>query len=215
MEGHVAFHFLHDLVDVSIQNGDGAKAFQIAERLGAILGAPTPVGIDAPERYMCKDNDGGAPGKMLYIILQPLKLLGAEGTETASLEIHDVDQGDEVHAFFIKAVPAPAFAPLAITLEKLLAVIAQDVVLTGHKERIFGRGRLQQLVYGIEFLGFGEVADITGVKEKFRERRQRIDFIDCRLQRSHHVRIGGLVEAHVAVADLHEAQLPLRTDGNF
>src|SRR5580704_6685541 len=40
--------------------------------------------------------------------------------------------------------------------------------------------------------------------------RKRVDFVDGRLQRGRNVAICGLVESHVAVADLNETQLARR-----
>ncbi len=36
----------------------------------------------------------------------------------------------------------------------------------------------------------------------------RVDLVDCRLQRSGNIRVGRLVKADVAIADLHKAEVP-------
>ena len=75
-----------------------------------------------------------------------------------------------------------------------------------HEEHIFA-GALQDLIHIVEFLGLREMADVSRVQQKLRRRRQRIDLIDRRFLSSGHVQIRRFVESHVAVADLHEAQL--------
>ena len=54
MKRDVAFHLLHDLMDMPVQDGDRAETLQISERLLAVVGAPTPFGIDRPERDVRK-----------------------------------------------------------------------------------------------------------------------------------------------------------------
>src|SRR5258708_36856674 len=50
VERDVAFHLLHDLMNVAVQNGDGTEALQVSECLLAVIRAPAPFGIDRPER---------------------------------------------------------------------------------------------------------------------------------------------------------------------
>ena len=49
----------------------------------------------------------------------------------------DIDQADKVHALVIEAVPPRALCAFAKTLEKLLAVVGENVVLAGHKKNLF------------------------------------------------------------------------------
>src|ERR1700730_12104022 len=51
------------------------------------------------------------------------------------------------------------------------------------------------------------MADVARVQQEFRRLCQPIDFVHGRLQGPNHVRIGWLVEAQVAVADLYEAEV--------
>src|ERR1700685_1524246 len=51
------------------------------------------------------------------------------------------------------------------------------------------------------------MADVAGVQQEVWRRRQRVDFIYGCLESSHNIRIGRLVEAHVAVADLNKAEV--------
>src|ERR1700730_10917089 len=60
VECDVAFHLLHYLVDVAIENGYRAEAFEMAERLRTVRGGPTPFGVDRPEWDMRKDDNGTA-----------------------------------------------------------------------------------------------------------------------------------------------------------
>ena len=92
------------------------KRFRYAKRLRAIVGAPAPFGIDRPQRNVREDDDGRAAGEPFHIIFEPLELLGAELAQAAGLQVHHVDQADEVHAFVIEAVPAVALRALAVAL---------------------------------------------------------------------------------------------------
>src|SRR5258708_3953647 len=57
VERDVAFHLLHDLMDMPVQDGDGTEALQVSERLLAVVSAPTPFGIHRPERDMSEDDN--------------------------------------------------------------------------------------------------------------------------------------------------------------
>jgi hypothetical protein len=52
VEGNVALDLLQDLMNVAVQDCDRAEAFEVAERLRAILRAPAPLCVDGPERDM-------------------------------------------------------------------------------------------------------------------------------------------------------------------
>src|SRR5262245_42600903 len=69
VEGDVALHFLHDLVDVSVQYRDGAKAAQLAEQRLRIAGAPAPGLVNVPEWHVREDHDGGARAAPLEVRL--------------------------------------------------------------------------------------------------------------------------------------------------
>ena len=68
MEGHVAFHLLHDLVDVPVQHSDGPETLQEHQGLHAVIRAPTPIGIDGPQRDMGENDDRRAVGFALEIV---------------------------------------------------------------------------------------------------------------------------------------------------
>jgi hypothetical protein len=59
-----------------------------------------------------------------------------------------------MRAFLIEAVPAGTLGPLAISLEVLLAVIAQDVVFARNIEDLARLGVLQHLASVSNSLGF-------------------------------------------------------------
>src|SRR5579884_3525087 len=54
------------------------------------------------------------------------------------------------------------------------------------------------------------MADVAGVQQKLRLHVKRLYAVECGLKSPGDVRIGGLVESHVAVADLNEAEFALR-----
>src|SRR5271169_3962869 len=109
VERDVAFHLLHDLMDMPIQDGNRAEALQVSEGLLAVVGAPTPFGINRPERDVREHDHRRAAFQVPYIILEPLELLGAERSEAAGFEVHYVDEANEVRALVVKAVPALSF----------------------------------------------------------------------------------------------------------
>src|SRR3954453_368655 len=48
VEGDVAFDLLHHLMDMAVEHGHRAKAFEILQRAGAVFGTPTPGRIHRP-----------------------------------------------------------------------------------------------------------------------------------------------------------------------
>src|ERR1700675_5065073 len=80
-------------------------------------------------------------------------------------------------------------------------------MLTRHKVDLFGGRSLQCLVQRVEFTRLRELTQITGVNDEIRFVGHRVDLVDCRLQSSGDVRVGRLVKADVAVADLHKAEV--------
>src|ERR1700733_2734821 len=57
MEGDMALDFLHDLMDVAVQHGDGAEALQVAQRLSTVLRTPAPILISDPKGHMREQHD--------------------------------------------------------------------------------------------------------------------------------------------------------------
>ena len=98
VEGDVALDLLHDLVDVAVEHGHRAEPLQVGERLRAVVRAPAPLRIDGPQRDVGEHHDRRARREPRHVVLEPLELLGAEVAEPAGLEVDDVDEADEVHA---------------------------------------------------------------------------------------------------------------------
>src|SRR6266403_1353052 len=149
VKSHIAFNFLHGLVNVSVQNCYRAKLLEIRERLRAVVGPPSPLRIDRPERDMGKDNDWRAVLQVLDITFKPLELIVAEGTQTAGFEIHHVHKADEVNAILVEAVPALSFGVFCVTLAKHGALVIENVVFSWHKENLF-ISSFQNLVHVVE-----------------------------------------------------------------
>src|SRR6202047_3907781 len=96
VERNIAFDLLHDLVYVPVQNRHGPKSLQVRKRLLAVVGAPTPLGINRPERDVREDNDRRAALQSSDIFLNPFELLRAEISKATCLEIQHIDQADEM-----------------------------------------------------------------------------------------------------------------------
>ena len=76
------------------------------------------------------------------------------------------------------------------------------------------RAQASQNLFGcIELVGPCQMRDVAGVHDELRLPRQRVDAVDDAFQRSGNVRIGGLMKADVAVADLNEKRRVGQTGG--
>src|SRR5262245_26696756 len=95
------------------------------ERTLAVVGAPPPLGIDRPERYVGIDDDWRTALETLHIPSEPLELLRSERAKSAGFQIDHVHQADEVHSVFVEAVPAGALRPLSETLQIAVAVVLE------------------------------------------------------------------------------------------
>src|SRR5271168_5318646 len=206
VEGYVALNFLHDLVDMAVEDADGAEALEVGEGLRAVVGAPTPFGIDAPEGDVREDDDGRAGRELFHVVFEPLELIGAEQAQAAGFEVSHVVEGDEVDALLVKAVPAAALGAFAEAVEEFAAVVNEHVVLAGNVVDLAGAEAFEHLGGGVELGGLGEVRDVAGVEHEFRSDGQSVDAIDGDLKRGGDVRVRGLVEAEVAVADLGKGE---------
>ncbi len=83
-------------------------------------------------------------------------------------------------------------------------------MLAGNIEDVFGLNGFQHLIHRVELLRFRMMREVAGVNEKLRLLGQRVDLVDGGLQRAGNVRIGRLVEADVAVADLDKREVVFR-----
>src|SRR5215471_7967842 len=136
--GHLALDLLHDLVDVAVEHGHRAKALQIRQCLRCVLGRPAPLRIEWPHWDVGKHHDRRRGTQPLQILLQPFKLVAAETAGVRFLEAQYVGHRDKMYAGMVKAVAARRRCFLGEALEKLLAVVADDVVLTWYvADRLF------------------------------------------------------------------------------
>ena len=154
---------------------------------------------------MGEDDDRRARAARGEIGLQPGELIGSEIAHAPRLEIDDVDEADEVSAARIEGIPAVALGALAVAIEIELAIVVENVVLAGHIMHV-EPGLADDLVGRIELGGLRKVADIAGVDHEGRLGRQSIHLGDRLGQRAIGVRVRGLVEADMAVAELEEAE---------
>ena len=58
VEGDVAFHFLHDLMDVAVEDRHRAEACEELQSFGRIVCAPAPLRINRPQRNVGEDDEG-------------------------------------------------------------------------------------------------------------------------------------------------------------
>ena len=85
---------------------------------------------------MGEDDDRGRGGKPHHIVGKPGELLGPEQAEAAGLEVHDIDEADEVDAVLVERVPAGTFGVLAVSIETgpaliVLLILPGDALRSG------------------------------------------------------------------------------------
>src|SRR5580765_8374579 len=105
----VTLDLLHGLMNVSVENGHGAKLFQVPKGLRAVLGSPSPFRINRPQRDMRENDDGRAGLEMLHVFFEPLELLVSKRSQSSRFQIHYVHQTNEVHALLFKDIPKSMF----------------------------------------------------------------------------------------------------------
>src|SRR3984893_14157094 len=211
VECDVAFDLLHDLVNVAVEHRHRAEAFEVVERARRVFRAPSPGGIDRPQRNVREDDDRGRCRAALEVALQPFELLVAEIAQAAGLEIDHVDEADEMHAVGVEAVPARAFGAATVAVAVELHVLVENVVFARYVMHVEPRLR-DDAVGVVKFGRLGEMGDIAGVNDEGWLDRKRIDLVQRFLERADRVRVRRLVESDMAVADLQEGQ-PARCDG--
>src|SRR5690349_14023758 len=155
---------------------------------------------------MGEDHDRRARRQAGDVVFQPLKLFFAEIAEPAGLEVHDIDETDEMDALLVETVPARPTRSLAVAVEIGLALlIVEQVMLAGDIKD--GQTCLpDQLIGIVEFLVLGQVADIARVDHEAGLHRQQLDPVDRLAECRERIRIGRLVETDMAVADLKEGE---------
>src|SRR5271170_844701 len=70
----IAFHLLHNLMDMAIEYCDRAKSLQHCEGLLAVRCSPSPRWVHSPEWNVRKNYNGSAALQPAEILLQPVKL---------------------------------------------------------------------------------------------------------------------------------------------
>src|SRR6185437_11317884 len=205
VEGDVTLDLLHHLMNVPVEHGHRAETLHVAERLRAILGAPAPLRIDGPQRDMREHHDRRRRRAAFEIGLDPFELLVAEATHAAALEIGDIDQAHDVHAVAVKRIIARALGAAAVALFVDLDLGIDDVVLARHVMHV-ELGLRDNLIGVVEFRRLGQMRDVAGMDHESGLYRNRLDLADRLFQRALGVRVGRLVEAHMAVSDLQERE---------
>src|ERR1700719_787160 len=133
VECDVALHLLYDLMNVTVEHRHRTEPFEGRQCLLRIVGAPTPVLVDRPQRNMSEDDDRRGCGETLHIVGEPGELLGAQNTHAAGLEVHHADESDEMDAIVVERIPAGALGVLAVALEVGLARrFVDEVVFARH-----------------------------------------------------------------------------------
>ncbi len=205
VEGDVALDLLHELVDVSVEDGDRTEAPHEAEGGGGVVGAPAPVGVHGEERDVAEDHQRRLALHPLEVAFEPRQLVGAQVAEL--LEIDGVHQGDEVRAPMVEAEPAVALGAGPEELPVLLAGVVGGVVLAGQDQDLARPQRGEHLLDLVELFVGRVVGQVTGVDDEIGPGREPVDEVDGALEGLGDVGIGGAGEADVAVGDLHEAEV--------
>ena len=190
---------------MAVEAGDRGEATQIAQRLGSVVGPPSPLWVDLPKRYVGEHHDRGAGGESGNVLLEPGKLVAAKRSEATWFQVQHVHEADEVDAF-VEAVPAVPLRVLAVPVVEVLSVIDEHVMLARHEEPPAGIHLLQHLIEGIELVVLAQVAQVAGVDHQVRPGIGGVDLGDCRAESAEDILVRVLAEADVAIADLDEAQ---------
>jgi len=110
-------------------------------------------------------------------------------------------------ALEVKAVPAQPASVLTITVQILLPIVAEHIVLAGYIESPAYLGALQHFIDCVEFLGFGEMREVARVNQQLGSLEQSVDPVYGGFQSADHVLVRFLGETDVAVADLNEREI--------
>ncbi len=85
---------------------------------------------------MREDDDRRARCAAPQVGLEPRELVVAELAQAVRLEMHDVDEREEVHALVVEAVVAPVRGSLAEAAEVFGPGTVGHVVLAGHRMQV-------------------------------------------------------------------------------
>src|SRR6476659_10984812 len=115
---------------------------------------------------MGEDDDWRRVRFVLDIVVEPGELVGPEPSKAAGLEVDHVDEGNEVNAVIVEAVPTRALGALTVTGEIGLAqALVDDVMLAGNVVHI-ELGLTDQLAGIVEFVGLGALGDIAAMNHE-------------------------------------------------
>src|ERR1700674_3436772 len=117
---------------------------------------------------MCKNYDRCAGGAASEVGLHPLELVGSQGTETARLELQDIDQRDEVNAGMVKTVVALVVGGLDEAVEIVGNRRIGGVVFARSGVELCRAQSREQLLRQIEFGRPRQMGDIPRVEDECR-----------------------------------------------
>jgi len=130
MEGDIALHLLDDLVDMPVQHRHRTETAHQRHHLIGVTRAPAPGFVNGPHGHMREKHQwlaGGATGKIVPAARASCS--GPNPPRPLGLEVHDIDEGDEVHSVVVEAVPSLIVRSLAEAVEIFGADPVSDVML--------------------------------------------------------------------------------------
>src|SRR5262245_65131614 len=130
MKRDVALYLLHDLVNVTIEYRHRPESLEVVERTSRIVRSPSPLRVDGPQRDVREDDDRSRCRAVPEVVLEPLELVIPKITQTAGLELDDINEPDEVDAISVEAVPTRAFGAATVPVPIKLHVLVENVVFT-------------------------------------------------------------------------------------
>src|SRR6202042_464589 len=109
-----AFDLLHNLMNMAVQDRSGSEALDVGQGLLAVVGSPSPIGIDGPAWNVGKEHNRSAGRATLEISLKPFELLVTQRSHASSFQIGNIYETDEMHTFVIEAGPSSAFCAFSV-----------------------------------------------------------------------------------------------------
>src|ERR1700731_5099452 len=99
---------------MAVQHSYRTETLDIRQSLFTVVGSPSPIGVDGPQRNVREEHNRSAGRAALEIGLKPLQLFVTERPHASSLQICDIYQTDEVHTSVIEALPPAALGTLPL-----------------------------------------------------------------------------------------------------
>src|SRR6202167_6852407 len=116
---------------MTVQHRHRAETLDVRQSLLAVIGSPAPVGINGPQRNVCKKDNRSTGRAPVEIVLKPLELVVTERSHPSRFQISNIHQAYEMHSLVIEAVPPRAFCCFPVALEILPAVIGETCIFSG------------------------------------------------------------------------------------